>query len=317
MAGGAIAFSRTLDEMFSPILIGLYATPRSVAAPLFIIWLGLGIASKVGVIFLASFFPICINTIAGIKNVEGEFRMLGHAFSISRWAMLIKIIVPGSLPFLIAGLRLGYSRAVVTIVVAELFGSQAGLGYMIDHAAQTYRVAEMMVGISMLTLQKAVLHLNAPIRELGKRGAPRVEQARFMSENVMVWGDAFPDMSAMIDQMIRSASGRAKGDLYRRIGAESARQWTLLAAVSRERDAVVQLGRKPVGARAALIRLAAESVWLPPGLICDTRIELGWTLHLCGDRGGARKELQRAFASAPDTVRRRRAKHYLVQLDKD
>ncbi len=152
MAGGAIAFSRTLDEMFSPILIGLYATPRSVAAPLFIIWLGLGIASKVGVIFLASFFPICINTIAGIKNVEGEFRMLGHAFSISRWAMLIKIIVPGSLPFLIAGLRLGYSRAVVTIVVAELFGSQAGLGYMIDHAAQTYRVAEMMVGISMLTL---------------------------------------------------------------------------------------------------------------------------------------------------------------------
>ncbi|MFQ5902647.1 MAG: ABC transporter permease [Candidatus Binatia bacterium] len=152
IVGAAIAFSRTLDEMFSPILIGLYATPRSVAAPLFIIWLGLGIASKVGVIFLASFFPISINTTAGIKNVEGEFRMLGRAFNISTWAMLTKIIVPGCLPFLIAGLRLGYSRAVVTIVVAELFGSEAGLGYMIDRAAQTFHVAEMMVGISMLTL---------------------------------------------------------------------------------------------------------------------------------------------------------------------
>ena len=152
VVGAAIAFSRTLDEMFSPILIGLYATPRSVAAPLFIIWLGLGIASKVAVIFLASFFPISINTTAGIKNVQGEFRMLGRAFNVSRWAILTKIILPGSLPFLIVGLRLGYSRAVVTIVVAELFGSEAGLGYMIDRAAQTFHIAEMMVGISMLTL---------------------------------------------------------------------------------------------------------------------------------------------------------------------
>lgn len=150
--GAAVAFSRTLDEMFSPILVGLYATPRSVAAPLFIIWLGLGIASKVGVITLASVFPVIINTQAGIKNVQGEFRMLGRAFNISFWAMLTKIIIPGSMPFLIAGLRLGYSRSVVTIMVAELFGAEAGIGYMIDHATQTFHVAEMMVGISLLTI---------------------------------------------------------------------------------------------------------------------------------------------------------------------
>lgn len=150
--GAAVAFSRTMDEMFSPILVGLYATPRSVAAPLFIIWLGLGIASKVGVITLASVFPVIINTQAGIKNVQGEYRMLGRAFNISFWAMLTKIIIPGSLPFLIAGLRLGYSRSVVTIMVAELFGAEAGIGYMIDHATQTFHVAEMMVGISLLTI---------------------------------------------------------------------------------------------------------------------------------------------------------------------
>lgn len=150
--GAGVAFSRTLDEMFSPILVGLYATPRSVAAPLFIIWLGLGIASKVGVITLASVFPVIINTQAGIKNVQGEFRMLGRAFNISFWSMLTKIIIPGSLPFLIAGLRLGYSRSVVTIMVAELFGAEAGIGYMIDHATQTFHVAEMMVGISLLTI---------------------------------------------------------------------------------------------------------------------------------------------------------------------
>ncbi len=152
LIGSAVAFSRTLDEMFSPILVGLYATPRSVAAPLFIIWLGLGIASKVGVITLASVFPVIINTQAGIKNVQGEFRMLGRAFNISFWSMLVKIIVPGSLPFLIAGLRLGYSRSVVTIMVAELFGAEAGIGYMIDQATQTFHVAEMMVGISLLTI---------------------------------------------------------------------------------------------------------------------------------------------------------------------
>lgn len=151
-AGGLIAFSRTLDEMFSPILIGLYATPRPVLAPLFIVWLGLGVPSKVAVIFIAAFFPVAINTTAGIRNVQTEFRMLGRAFSISAWEMFAKIIVPGSLPFLIAGLRLGYSRAVVTIMVAEMFGSEAGLGYMIVQASQVMDVPKMMVGISMLTL---------------------------------------------------------------------------------------------------------------------------------------------------------------------
>jgi NitT/TauT family transport system permease protein len=175
--GAAIAFSRTLDEMFSPILIGLYATPRAVMAPLFIIWLGLGIWSKVGVIFVASFFPVAINTTAGIKNVEGEFRMLGRAFNISRWAMLTKIIVPGSLPFLIAGLRLGYSRAVVTIMVAELFGSEAGLGYMIVHATQAFEVGEMMVGISMLTLW-GILG-NELLKALERRATPHKQSLEF------------------------------------------------------------------------------------------------------------------------------------------
>lgn len=150
--GMALAFSRTLDEMFSPILVGLYATPRSVIAPLFIIWFGLGISSKIGVIFVASVFPVIINTQAGIKNVAGEFRMLGRAFNISFWAMLWKIVLPGSLPFLIAGLRLAYSRAVVTIMVAELFGSEAGVGFMIDRAAQTFNIPEMLVGICILTM---------------------------------------------------------------------------------------------------------------------------------------------------------------------
>ena len=180
--------------------------------------------------------------------------------------------------------------------------------------AATYARARLTLA-TLDDFKQAVLHLNVPLRELAKRGAPRVGQAHLMSENSAIWSDAFPDMSEYIKQMVHSASARAKGDLYRRIGGESVRQWTLLAAASRERDAVVQLKQKPVGARAALLRIAAESAWLPPGLVCDTRIELGWTLHLCGDRGGARKELQRAFASAPDTVRRRRAKHYLDKLE--
>jgi len=150
--GLALAFSRTLDEMFSPILVGLYATPRAVVAPLFIIWFGLGIESKVGVIFVASVFPVIINTQAGIKNVDGEFRMLARAFNVPFWSMVWKIILPGSLPFLIAGLRLAYSRAVVTIMVAELFGSEAGVGYMIDRAAQTFNIPDMLVGICILTL---------------------------------------------------------------------------------------------------------------------------------------------------------------------
>ncbi|MCZ6574215.1 MAG: hypothetical protein O7C98_13745, partial [Planctomycetota bacterium] len=180
--------------------------------------------------------------------------------------------------------------------------------------AATYARARLTLG-TVDDFRKAVLHLNVPLRELGKRGAPRVEQGRFMSESALVWRDAFPGMREMIDQMISSASGRPKADLYRRIGGESARQWIRLAAASRERDSVVQLNRKPVGARATMRRIVAESAWLPPGLICDARIELGWTLHLCGDRNGARKELQQAVASAPDTVRRRRAKRYLEQLN--
>jgi NitT/TauT family transport system permease protein len=142
--------SQRLFDYGDPWLTILYTTPNVALAPLFIIWLGFGNSSHVAIIALVALFPILINTIDGVRAVEEEWSEVGAAFRANRPEIFAKIDIPGSLPYIFTGLRLALARALVGVVVADLFGASAGLGYLLINAAQAFKTADVFVAVSVL-----------------------------------------------------------------------------------------------------------------------------------------------------------------------
>lgn len=137
-------------KVLEPWVDILYSTPRLAMTPLFILWLGLGMISKVAVVFFGAFFPILINTQMGVDNVDPELVKAAKSFGATKFQIFKSILFPGAMPSILAGLRIGSARAVVGIVVAEFFGARAGLGYLIFQSSQSFAIAKMFVGIVSL-----------------------------------------------------------------------------------------------------------------------------------------------------------------------
>jgi len=148
--GVLIAINQSVREHCDPIVSALYATPTVALAPILITWFGLGIASKVAVVFLISVFPIIINTTVGIRQTQESFIETAYSFNATRWQVITKVLVPSSIPFVIAGIRLGVGRGIVGVVVGELFGADNGLGIFIFEAGQTFDAAPQFLGILIL-----------------------------------------------------------------------------------------------------------------------------------------------------------------------
>lgn len=144
--------SKLINDYADPWLTALYATPNIALAPLFIIWLGLGDPSHIVIIALAAFFPIIINTISGVQAVHTDLREVGIAYHANRRETFMQIDLPGSLPYINTGLRLAVARGLVGVVVADLFGSTAGLGHLILNASQIFRTADVFVGVVTLAV---------------------------------------------------------------------------------------------------------------------------------------------------------------------
>ena len=147
-----------------------YAMPLVALVPLLVLWLGLGFAVKVAVVFLMSVFPICINTWLGVTAVPKTLIEVGKSFVASDSVILRRIILPATLPYIMAGIRLAVGRAVVAMVIAEFFTSISGLGAVIITSANNFDTATMFVPIVILmvmaiglnTLIGAVEHWVAP-----------------------------------------------------------------------------------------------------------------------------------------------------------
>lgn len=142
--------SRRAHDYGDPWLTALYATPSVALAPLFVVWLGFGDVAHVAIIALVAFFPVIINTIDGVHAVERDLREVGIAFRANRREVFARIDLPGSLPYIFTGLRLALARALVGIVVADLFGAQAGLGYLILTSSQLFQTGAVFVGVIVL-----------------------------------------------------------------------------------------------------------------------------------------------------------------------
>jgi ABC-type nitrate/sulfonate/bicarbonate transport system permease component len=145
--GVLLGRSSTLDALFDPFVTALNATPRLVFLPLFLLWFGLGLWSKVLIVFIGALFPILINTYEGVRNADKVLINVVRSFGAREWDIARLVMVPNAMPYIVAGLRLAIGRAVLGVVVAEFFGSQEGLGVMMVRAASSYHVDIVFAGV--------------------------------------------------------------------------------------------------------------------------------------------------------------------------
>lgn len=168
--GILVGWSRNTRYAIEPSLMALYATPSIALLPLFFLWFGIGLTSKVVLIFLAGMFPIVINTDAGVQNTDPSLIEAARSFGANQRQVLTKVVLPGALPFIVAGIRLAMGRILITVVVAEFFASLAGIGFLIVNAGNQYDTATLFVGVFIVA--GAGVLLNSLLRRLEKRVAP-------------------------------------------------------------------------------------------------------------------------------------------------
>jgi ABC-type nitrate/sulfonate/bicarbonate transport system permease component len=155
--GLLLGASKKLDLIFGPYVWAFFSTPRLALLPLVTVALGFGMASKVFLIFIGAFFVIVINTWAGVKTVEQSLVHAGRVFGANRMQIFSKIVVPYTLPFIIVGLRLGVTRALVVTVVSEMIASSRGMGYVIMRAVDEFNSAKLFSMIVLLVIVSMIL----------------------------------------------------------------------------------------------------------------------------------------------------------------
>jgi NitT/TauT family transport system permease protein len=155
--GFAMASNEVAKRALQPWISGLYATPTIALAPLFILWLGIGIWSKVLVVIFLVLFPVTINTEAGLRTTSDRLIEMLRSFGASKRQIFFKVSLPSAVPFILAGLKLGIGRGLIGVVVAELFGSRAGLGRLISASADSFNMPELFAGVVVLAVAGIVM----------------------------------------------------------------------------------------------------------------------------------------------------------------
>jgi NitT/TauT family transport system permease protein len=155
--GIVVARFRLLDLALEPFVIALYSTPMVAVIPLIVLWVGFGDEAKATVIFLFAIFPVMLNAYQGVKSVDPRLLEVARSFRSTERALWIDVIVPASLPFIVAGIRLALGRALVGMVVADLYTAVSGVGYLIVRYAQTIQVDRLFVPVVTLALLGVVL----------------------------------------------------------------------------------------------------------------------------------------------------------------
>lgn len=155
--GIAMASNRGVAAVLQPWVSGFYATPIVALAPLLILWFGVGIVSKIAVVISLVIFPVTINTEAGLNATDKELIEAAYAFGATQSEVFKKVSVPSAAPYILTGLRLGIGRGLIGVVVGELFGANAGLGFLINNAAQVFNMPDLFAGLMIFALAGIVL----------------------------------------------------------------------------------------------------------------------------------------------------------------
>jgi NitT/TauT family transport system permease protein len=166
---------KRMSYIFDPFVNAMNATPRVALLPLVIIWLGIGIMSKVGIIFLGAVFSILINTRDGVKTTPANLLNAARSFGASEWMVFKTVVVPSTIPFILTGLRLAVGRALVGVLVGELYAATAGIGFMITVAGATFQTDKVFVGVGIFALSGMIgMELLTKVEKRFDRWRPQV-----------------------------------------------------------------------------------------------------------------------------------------------
>jgi len=173
--GIAIGWYKRVSYLFDPFINAMNATPRVALLPLVIIWLGIGVLSKVGIIFLGAVFPVIINTRDGVKTTPSYMLTAARSFGASEWVLFKSVVMPSTLPFILTGLRSALGRALVGVHVGELYAATAGIGFMITVAGATFQTDKVFVGVLIFAVTGLVgTELIGKIEKHFERWRPQV-----------------------------------------------------------------------------------------------------------------------------------------------
>ncbi|HJQ63813.1 MAG TPA: ABC transporter permease [Burkholderiales bacterium] len=157
--GTLISQIRLLEATIYPYVVALQTLPKIAIAPLILVWVGLGIESKIIIAALVSFFPMLVNTIVGLKSASADKLELMHALTASRTKTFVLVKLPEALPYIFAGLQIGIVLAVLGAIVGEFVGAKAGLGYLIIQMNYTMDVAGMFAVLVILGVMGVILNV--------------------------------------------------------------------------------------------------------------------------------------------------------------
>ena len=155
--GVIVGWYRRVEMLLNPFLTTLYATPRVAMIPLIIIWFGIGMWSIVVIVFLSAFFPILVNTIGGVKATDPDLLRAARAFCASDRQIFTTLAIPGSVPFILTGVRQGVMLGLIGVAVGEMFGGSEGIGFMVSYGGQTFATDTLFVGVLIIAFAGIVL----------------------------------------------------------------------------------------------------------------------------------------------------------------
>jgi ABC-type nitrate/sulfonate/bicarbonate transport system permease component len=142
---------RRLSYMADPWLNLFNSLPRIALIPLLVLWLGLGVESKIAVVFLGAFFSVIIPTVQGVRTVDRRFLDVAHSFGASQLRLFTSVVGPSTVPFIVTGLRLAIGRGLIGVIVGEIYSQTTGLGVMIVRANENIQPDRMFFAIGIFT----------------------------------------------------------------------------------------------------------------------------------------------------------------------
>jgi ABC-type nitrate/sulfonate/bicarbonate transport system permease component len=174
--GVAIGRYSLIDSIFSPFINAANATPLNVLIPLLIVWVGISAEARVLFVVLISFFPVLLNTATGLRNVSRGYVEVGQMMGLSEWQLLRKVILPGAMPYIFAGIRLGSALGVIGMIVGEMEVSNVGVGYLLNFYGEGFQTGNLLALVFIAALI-GVLNVTV-VRTVQKRRFPWIDLAR-------------------------------------------------------------------------------------------------------------------------------------------
>lgn len=143
---------RILSLLLDPLLMAIYTMPRMAMLPLLVVWFGVGLGATIAVVFLGAVFPILVNTAVGIREIDPILIRAVRSFGGKEWDIFKNVLIPGTIPPMMAGIRLGVGRGLLGMVVSEMYASTEGLGGQIALYGNSFRSTELIALIAIVSI---------------------------------------------------------------------------------------------------------------------------------------------------------------------